>query len=62
MFIMQRDMTINQYFSKEKTLYHEITQLDHDNNILEKCIKRIIIHGLRLEYRSFITTTQGWPT
>ena len=25
-------------------------------------MKRIIIHGLRPEYRSFITAVQGWPT
>ena len=25
-------------------------------------MKRIIIHGLRPEYRSFIVAVQGWPT
>ena len=24
-------------------------------------MRRIIIHGLRLEYRSFVATIQGWP-
>ena len=54
-------MTINQYFSKVKTLFHKIAKLDPNCNIFEKCMKRIIIHGLKPEYRSFIVAMQGWP-
>ena len=53
-------MTIIQYFSKVKSHFHEIAKLDLDSNILEKHVKRIIIHGLRLEYKSFIATIQNW--
>nr|KAJ0222293.1 hypothetical protein LSAT_V11C200057670 [Lactuca sativa] len=59
--ISQRDMTIAQYFHKVKSICREITELDPPSAIAEARMKRIIIHGLRLEYRSFITVVQGWP-
>ena len=59
MSIMQGDMTINQYFSKLKTLCHEIVRSNPNSNIPKKPMKRIIIYGLSLEYKSIITTIQG---
>nr|KAJ0192430.1 hypothetical protein LSAT_V11C800427740 [Lactuca sativa] len=59
--ISQRDMTIAQYFHKVKSICREITKLDPQSVIAEARMKRIIIHGLRPEYRSFITAVQGWP-
>jgi hypothetical protein len=58
----QRDMTIAQYFHKVKAICREISQLDPTAPIGESRIKRIIIHGLRPEYRGFVTAIQGWPT
>jgi hypothetical protein len=58
----QCDMTIAQYFHKVKAICREISQLDPTAPIGESRIKRIIIHGLRPEYRGFVTAIQGWPT
>jgi len=55
------DLTINQYFTKVKSLYWEISELDDASNINDDRKRRIIIHGLKPEYRSFITAIQGWP-
>ena len=60
--IRQCDMSINQYFTKAKSLCREISTLDSIIAIPKSKIKRIIIYGLRLEYRSFITAIQGWST
>nr|KAJ0202517.1 hypothetical protein LSAT_V11C500296610 [Lactuca sativa] len=38
-----------------------VTELDPQSVIAEARMKRIIIHGLRPEYRSFITVVQGCP-
>ncbi|XP_028945126.1 uncharacterized protein [Malus domestica] len=58
----QRDMTIAQYFHKVKSICREISELDPTAPIGETRMKRIIIHGLRPEYRGFIAAIQGWPT
>ncbi|KAG5616836.1 hypothetical protein H5410_016660, partial [Solanum commersonii] len=60
--ISQRNMTINQYFSKVKSLSHEISKLDPENAIMETRMRRIIVHDLRLEYKGIITATRGWAT
>ena len=60
--ILQRDMTIAQYFHKVKSICREITEPDPKFAIVESRMKRIIIHGLRPEYRSFIIAVQRWPT
>nr|KAJ0216063.1 hypothetical protein LSAT_V11C300119470 [Lactuca sativa] len=59
--ILQRDMMIAQYFHKVKSICRKITELDPLSVIIEAQIKRIIIHGLRPEYRSFVIAIQGWP-
>ncbi|KAI3500109.1 hypothetical protein L1887_35925 [Cichorium endivia] len=59
--ISQHDMTIAQYFHKVKSICREITELDPNSVIGESRMKRIIIHGLRPEYRSFVIAVQGWP-
>nr|KAJ0222692.1 hypothetical protein LSAT_V11C200067230 [Lactuca sativa] len=51
-------MLIAQYFHKVKLICQEITELDPQSIILEARMKRIIIHGLRLEYRSFVNSIQ----
>ncbi|KAM2943530.1 hypothetical protein COP2_026700 [Malus domestica] len=58
----QRDMTIAQYFHKVKSICREISELDPTAPIGETRMKRIIIHGLRPEYRGFVAAIQGWPT
>ena len=55
-------MTIAQYFHKVKSICRDITKLDPKSAIVESRMKRIIIHGLQLEYRSFIIVVQGWLT
>lgn len=60
--VSQRDLTIPQYFHKVKTLCREIGELDPEGKIGEPRMKRIIIHGLKPEYRSFVTAVHGWPT
>ena len=57
----QRDMTVTQYFTKLKSLCHKISELDPASNISDSRMRRIIIHGLRLGYRSFVLAIQGWP-
>ncbi|XP_068639371.1 uncharacterized protein [Aristolochia californica] len=58
----QRDMSIAQYFHKMKSICREILELDPTTPIGKTRIKRIIIHGLRPEYRGFVATVQGWLT
>lgn len=60
--ISQRNMTISQYFSKVKSLSDEISKLDSENAITETRMRRIIVHGLRPEYKGIITATRGWAT
>ncbi len=60
MSIAQQNMTITQYFTKVKSLCSEISELDPASNIIESRIRRIIIHGVRLEYRNIIAAVQVW--
>jgi len=60
--ISQRNMTISQYFSKVKSLSDEISKLDPENAITKTRMRRIIVHGLRPEYKGIITATRGWAT
>ena len=60
MSVAQRDMTITQYFIKVKSLYRKISELDPTSNIFDSRMRRIIIHGLRPKYRSFVAAIQGW--
>ncbi|VVB03426.1 unnamed protein product [Arabis nemorensis] len=45
-----------------KSLCDEISKLDPENGITQTRMKRIIIHGLKPEYKSIITATRGWAT
>nr|GEX92540.1 uncharacterized protein [Tanacetum cinerariifolium] len=58
--VAKRDLTIAQYFHKVKTLCREISELDPDAPIGDTRMKRIIIHGLKLEFRSYVAAIQGW--
>ncbi|KAE8732274.1 hypothetical protein F3Y22_tig00002237pilonHSYRG01326 [Hibiscus syriacus] len=58
----QRDMAVAQYFHKVNSICREISELDPTAAIGEARIKRIIVHGLRPEYRGFVAAVQGWPT
>ncbi|XP_076908036.1 uncharacterized protein LOC143564733 [Bidens hawaiensis] len=60
--ITQKDMSISQYFHKVKSMCREIGYLESDAKIGDGRMKRIIIHGLKAEYHSFVATVQGWPT
>ena len=53
-------MTIAQYFHKVKSLCREISKLDPEAHIGDIRMKRIIIHGLKPEFRSFVAAIQGW--
>lgn len=53
-------MRINQYFSKVKSLLDEILKLDPENAITETRMRRIIILGLRPEYKGIFMATRGW--
>lgn len=44
-----------------KATCREIGELDPLAPISETRMKRINIHGLKLELRSFVATIQGWP-
>ena len=55
-------MTIAQYFHRVKSLCREISDLDLGAPIGDTRMKRIIIHGLRSEYRGFVAALQGWAT
>ncbi|KAL0365959.1 UNVERIFIED_CONTAM: hypothetical protein Sradi_3486000 [Sesamum radiatum] len=59
--VAQRDLTVAQYFHKVKSLCREISELDPEAPIGEARMKRIIIHGLKPEFRSFVAAVQGWP-
>ncbi|KAF7804048.1 Retrovirus-related Pol polyprotein from transposon TNT 1-94 [Senna tora] len=52
----------SQYFHKVKKLCREISELDPEAPIGEARVKRIIIHGLKPEYRGFVAAIQGWQT
>ena len=47
MSIKQGDMSINQYFTKVKSLYHEISELDSASKISEDRMRRIIIYEIK---------------
>ncbi|KAF3658672.1 tir-nbs resistance protein [Capsicum annuum] len=57
--VSQRNMTISQYFHKVKSLCREISELDPEAPFGDTRMKRIIIHGLKPEFRSFIVSIQG---
>ncbi|XP_076905903.1 uncharacterized protein LOC143561814 [Bidens hawaiensis] len=61
LLITQKDLTIPQYFHKVKTLCREIRELDPKARVGDARMKRILIHGLRTEFRSFVAAVQGWP-
>nr|XP_043639764.1 uncharacterized protein LOC122610872 [Erigeron canadensis] len=58
--VSQRDQTIPQYFHKVKTLCREISELDAEAKIGDARMKRIIIHGLKPEFHSYVAAVQGW--
>ncbi|KAH0666163.1 hypothetical protein KY285_027369 [Solanum tuberosum] len=58
--IAQNDMSIAQYFHNVKSICREISELEPTAPIGETRMKRIIIHGLRSEYKNFVTAVQGW--
>ena len=60
--VAQRDMTIAEYFHKVRSLCRAISELDSSAPIGEARMKRIIIHGLKSDYRSFVAAVQGWET
>jgi len=58
--VAQRELPVAQFFHKVKTLCREISELDTEAPIGETKMKRIIIHGLCPEFRSFVAAVQGW--
>ncbi|KAL0433716.1 UNVERIFIED_CONTAM: hypothetical protein Slati_2705900 [Sesamum latifolium] len=57
-YVAQRDLIVAQYFHKVKSLCREISKLDLEAPIAETRMKRIIIHGLKPEFRSFIVAVK----
>ena len=53
-------MMVSAYFTKVKALCQEISKLDPQNKITEIRMRRIIIHGLRLEFNALVIATRGW--
>lgn len=49
MSIKQGEMSINQYFTKVKSLCREISELDSASKISEDRMRRIIIYGIKVE-------------
>ncbi|KAF7831524.1 Retrovirus-related Pol polyprotein from transposon TNT 1-94 [Senna tora] len=60
MSMSQQNMTIGEYFTKVKSICQEISKLDPQNPITETRMRRIIVHGLRLEFLGLVTATRGW--
>jgi hypothetical protein len=52
-------MTIPQCFNKVKSTCHEIFKLELEAAIGETRMKRIIIHGWKPKYQTFVATLQG---
>jgi hypothetical protein len=59
MSVKQNDLIINQYLTKVKSICCEIFELDPQSKISEDRMRRIIIHGLRLEFCGFTTIIRG---
>ena len=57
--ISQCKMMIAQYFHKAKSICWETAELVQKSVIEEARMKRIIIHGMQLEYISFVIVVQG---
>ncbi|KAH0645408.1 hypothetical protein KY284_033292 [Solanum tuberosum] len=55
----QGNLSIAEYFLKIKNLCSEISLLNPEEAIFEARMKRIIIHGLKPEYISSVTSIQG---
>ncbi|KAF2320755.1 hypothetical protein GH714_030531 [Hevea brasiliensis] len=55
----QKEMTISEYFTKIKSLYHEISKFYPESKISKTRMKRIIIHGLRQEFNPTIIAIRG---
>ena len=47
------DKMVSQYFSNIKSICNDIEEIDPWYNILEACMKNIIIHGLQSKYKGF---------
>ncbi|KAH6831338.1 hypothetical protein C2S53_010991 [Perilla frutescens var. hirtella] len=58
--LRQGDMPVRDYFNKVRTLCREISELDSSSKISEAKMRRIIIHGLKPEFRAIMTSIQGW--
>ena len=62
MSIQQNKLTVNQYFTKVKTLCEQITKLDPENPITETRMQRIIVRGLKPSLNGLVTAIRGWAT
>jgi len=60
--VAQRNMTIAQYFHKVRSLCRKISELDPEAPVGDTRMKRIIIHGLKPKFWSFVAATQRWQT
>ncbi|XP_074277962.1 uncharacterized protein LOC141601566 [Silene latifolia] len=62
MSVRKNTMSVNEWFTKVKTLCEQITKLDPENPITDTRIRRIIIFGLRPGFSTLIATIRGWAT
>jgi len=56
----QGNLSIYEYFLKNKNLYSEISLLNLEEAISEAQIRRLIIRGLKSEYIPYLILIQGW--
>ncbi|XP_076886109.1 uncharacterized protein LOC143535855 [Bidens hawaiensis] len=61
LFVSQKKQSIPQYFHRVKSLCREIGELDREARIGDVIMKRIIVHGLKPVFRSYVAAIEGWP-
>ncbi|XP_074300439.1 uncharacterized protein LOC141631702 [Silene latifolia] len=62
MSVRQNTMSVNELFTKVKTLCEQITKLDPENPITDTRMRRIIIFGLRPGFSTLVAAIRGWAT
>jgi len=60
--ISQGTLRINQYFTKVKNIFWDISQLDPEEEVNVAQMRRLINNCLRPEYVVFMDAVSGWPT
>lgn len=56
----QGNLSIEEYFLKDKNLCVEISELDTKEPMSDARLRHYLIRGLRKEFMPFISSIQGW--